>query len=123
VSKFPKGPNAHWTIIEFDQVGELLPPKKPASKYKIVIGALARKYIPIKYKKLTGKDNDPWRVPESDKDVIWEKWIPQFFTFPKNCDREQIKEKTKEIMGDMLQEFQGDIVQELYPQGRRAKLG
>jgi hypothetical protein len=28
-------------------------------KYKIVIGALVRDYIPIKYKKWIGKDDDP----------------------------------------------------------------
>jgi len=52
------------------------------AKYKTVIGALVRDYIPIKYRKWIGKDDDTWRVPESEKDDIWEKWIPQYFTFP-----------------------------------------
>jgi len=42
------------------------------AKYKTIIGALVRDYIPIKYRKI-GKDDDPWRVLESEKDDIWEK--------------------------------------------------
>jgi hypothetical protein len=83
--------------------------KKVVSKYKTVIGALVRKYIPIKYTKWIGKDNDLWRVPESDKDVIWEEWILRFFTFPKDCDREQVKKKTKEIMGTCFKNFKGTL--------------
>ena len=62
-------------ITEFDQVGEPLAPKKAMAKYKTVIGALVRDYIPIKYRKWIGKDNDQWMVPKSEKDDIWEKWI------------------------------------------------
>ena len=75
-------PHAHWHITEFDQVGEPLAPKKDVAKYKTVIRALVRDYISIKYRKWIGKDDDPWRVFESEKDDIWEKWIPQYFTFP-----------------------------------------
>jgi hypothetical protein len=76
VSQLPTGRIAHWHITEFDQIGEPLAPKKAASKYKTVIRALVRDYIPIKYMKWIGKDDDPWRVPESEKDDILEKWIP-----------------------------------------------
>ena len=75
VSQLPTDRNAHWHITKFDQVGEPLAPKKAAAKYKTVIGALVRDYIPIKYRKWTGKDDDPWMVPKSEKDDIWEKWI------------------------------------------------
>ena len=60
------------------------------------------------------KDDDPWRVPKSEKDDIWEKWIPQYFTFPRDYDKEQVKKKSKRNHGDMLQDFQGNIVQEIY---------
>jgi hypothetical protein len=76
VSQLPTGRIARWHITEFDQVREPLAPKKATSKYKTVIRALVRDYIPIKYRKWIGKDDDPWRVPESDKDDILEKWIP-----------------------------------------------
>jgi hypothetical protein len=86
-------------------------------KYETVIGALVRDYIPIKYRRWNGKDDDRWRVPESEKDDISENKIPVYFTFPIDYDKEQVKKKNKRNHGDMLQDFQGDIVQELYPQG------
>jgi hypothetical protein len=41
--------------------------------YKSVIGALVRDFIPIKYRKWTGREDDPWRVPESEKELVWNK--------------------------------------------------
>jgi hypothetical protein len=82
VSQLPTGRNAHWHITEFDQFREPVRLHKASSKYKTIIGALVRDYIPIKYRKLIGKDDDPWRVLESEKDDIWENKIPQYFTFP-----------------------------------------
>ena len=76
MSQLPTGRNAHWHITEFDQFGEPVKPHKASSKYKTVIGALVRDYIPIKYRKWIRKNDDPWRDPESEKDDIWEKWIP-----------------------------------------------
>ena len=115
MSQLPTGRNAHWHITEFDQVGEPLAPKKATTKYKTVIGALVRDYIPIKYRKWIGKDDDRWGVPESEKDYIWDVKIPEYFTFPAEYDRELVKKKAKKKHGDMLQEFQGDIVQEFCP--------
>ena len=99
VSKIPVGRNVHWHITEFDQVGEPLTPKKATAKYKTIIGALVRDYIPIKYRKWIGKDDDPWRVPESVKDYIWDIKIPEYFAFPTEYDKELIKKKAKEIIG------------------------
>jgi hypothetical protein len=87
--------------------------KKVAAKYKTVVGALVREHIPISYQKWIVKENDPWRVPESLKDAIWEEWVLKFFTFPGDCDMEQIKKKTKETIGTCSQEFQADIVPEV----------
>ena len=53
----------------------------------------------IKYRKWIGKDDDPWRIPESEKDDIWEKWIPPYFTFPQDYDKEQVKKKQKKSWG------------------------
>ena len=75
-------------ITEFDQVGEPLAPKKAMAKYKTVIETLVRDYILIKYKKWIGKDDDPWRVLQREKDDIWENKIPQYFTFPQDYDKE-----------------------------------
>jgi hypothetical protein len=112
-----EGPKAHWIITEVDQTGVPLKPTKVAAKYKTIVGALVREHIPISYRKWIGKQNDPWRVPESLKDAIWEEWVPKFFTFPGDCKMEQIKKKNKRNHGDMLQEFQADIVPEVYPRG------
>ena len=73
MSQLPTGRNAHWHITEFDQVGEPHAPKKAAAKYKTIIRALVRDYILIKYKKWIEKGDNPWRVPESEKDDIWVK--------------------------------------------------
>ena len=109
MSQLPTGRNAHWYITEFDQVGEPLASKKAMAKYKTVIGALVRDYIPIKYRKWIGKDDDPWRVPESEKDYIWDVKIPEYFTFPAEYDRELVKKKAKEIMGTCFKNFKGTL--------------
>jgi hypothetical protein len=116
VSKLPTGRNAHQHITEFDQVGEPVRLHKVLAKYETVIGALVRDYIPIKYRRWNGKDDDRWRVPGSEKDDIWENKILVYFTFPIDYDKEQ-EEKSKRNHGDMLQDFQEDIVQDPYPQG------
>ena len=87
----------------------MLAPKKAMAKYKTIIGALVRDYILIKYKKWIGKDDDPWRVPESEKDDIWEKWIPRYFTFPQDYNKEQVKKKAKEIMRTCFKNFKGTL--------------
>jgi hypothetical protein len=91
-------------------MGLPLKPKKAAAKYKTVVGALVREHIPISYRKWIVKENDPWRVPKNLKDAIWEEWALKFFTFPGDCDMEQIKKKNKRNHRDMLQEFQANIV-------------
>ena len=114
MSKIHVGRNAHWHITEFDEFGDPLSPSIALTKYKTILGLLVRDFIPIKYRKWIGKDDDRWRVPESKKDYIWDVKIPEYFTFPTEYDRELVKKKAKKH-GDMLQEFQGDIVQEFCP--------
>ena len=109
MSQLPTDRNAHQHITKFDQVGEPLAPKKAAAKYKTVIGSLIRDYIPIKYRKWIGKDDDPWRVLETEKDDIWENKIPLYFTFPRDYDKEQVKKKAKEIMGTCFKTFKGTL--------------
>jgi hypothetical protein len=101
--------NAHWHITDFDQFGELVAPSIIIVKYKTILGLLVRDFIPIKYRKWIGKDNDEWKVPESEKDAIWENMIPQYFTFPVDYDREQVKKKVKEIMGTCFKTFKGTL--------------
>jgi hypothetical protein len=84
------------------------------TKYKTILGLLVRDFIPIRYRKWIGKDEDPWRVSESEKDYIWDIKISEYFTFPMEYEKELVKKKQKNH-GDMLQEFQGDIVQEFCP--------
>ena len=63
MSKIPVGRNAHWHITEFNEFGDPLSPLIALTKYD---------FIPIKYRKGIGKDDDRWRVPESEKDYIWD---------------------------------------------------
>jgi hypothetical protein len=41
--------------------------------------------------------------------------ILEYFTFPTEYDKELVKKKIKRNHGDMLQEFQWDIVQAFFP--------
>ena len=59
VSKVPVGRNAHWHITEFDEFGDPLSPPIALTKYKTILRLLVRDFIPIKYRKWIGKDNDP----------------------------------------------------------------
>jgi hypothetical protein len=118
MSQLPTYRNAHWHITDFDQFGELIKLRKASSKYKTVIGALVRDYIPIKYRKWIGKDDDLWRVSESGKDDIWENKIPQYFTFPQDYDKEQVKKKAKEIMGTCFKTFKGTLYKKFILEGK-----
>ena len=69
------------------------------TKYKTILGLLVRDFIPIKYRKWIGKDDDRWRVPESEKDYIWDVKIPEYFTFLAEYDRELVKKKAKKSWG------------------------
>ena len=79
------------------------------TKYKTILGLLVRDFIPIKYRKWIGKDDDRWRVPKSDKDYIWYIKILEYFTFPAEYDRELVKKKAKEIMGTCFNNFMGTL--------------
>ena len=107
MSKIPIGRNAHWHITEFDEFGDPLSPPIALTKYKTILGLLVRDFIPIKYRKWIGKDDDRWRVPESEKDYIWDVKILEYFTFPAEYDRELVKKKAKEIMGTCFKNFKG----------------
>ena len=82
MSKIPIGRNAHWHITEFDEFGDPLSPPIALTKYKTILGLLVRDFIPIKYRKWIRKDDDRRRVPESEKDYIWDVKIPEYFTLP-----------------------------------------
>ena len=69
------------------------------TKYKTILGLLVRDFIPIKYWKWIEKDDDRWRVPESEKDYIWDVKIPEYFTFPTEYDKELVKKKQKKSWG------------------------
>ena len=79
------------------------------TKYNTILGLLVRDSIPIRYMKWIGKDDDPWRVLESEKDYIWDVKIPEYFTFLAEYDRELVKKKAKEIMGTWFKNFKGTL--------------
>jgi hypothetical protein len=108
VSKIPVGRNAHWRITEFDEFRGPLSPPIALTKYKTILRLLVRDFIPVRYRKWNGKDNDSWRVPESEKDYIWDIKIPEYFTFPMEYDKEVVK-KAKEITGTCFKNFKGTL--------------
>ena len=95
VSKILVSRNVHWHITEFDEFGDPLSPPIALTKYKTILWLLVRKFIPIRYNKWIGKYDYPWRVPESEKDYIWDVKILEYFTFPTKYDTELVKKKAK----------------------------
>jgi hypothetical protein len=65
------------------------------TKYKTILGLLVRDFIPIRYKKWIGKDNDPWRVSKSEKDYIWDIKDPRVFHFPNRVRQGASQEKNQ----------------------------
>ena len=102
MSKIPIGRNAHWHITEFDEFRDPLSPPIALTKYKTILGLLIRDFIPIRYRKWIGKDDDRWGVSESEKDYIWDVKIPEYFTFPAEYDRELVKKKQKKSRGHCI---------------------
>ena len=76
--------------------------------YKSAIGALVRDFIPIKYRKWTGREDDPWRVLESEKELVWNK-LRGYFTFHNGYDEVTVKKKAKETMGRSFKTFKGTL--------------
>ena len=109
MSKIPIGRNAHWHITEFDEFGDPLSLPIALTKYKTILGLLVRDITPIWYRKWIGRDDDPWRVPESEKDYIWDVKILEYFTFSAEYDRGLVKKKAKEIMGTCFKNFKGTL--------------
>ena len=89
-------------------MGEPESPVKVLGPYKSVIRALVRDFIPLKYRKWNRKEDNLWRVPESDKDAIWEK-VKGYFTFPSGIDEQTVKEHAKHIMRHAFKTFKGDM--------------
>ena len=83
-------------------------PLKALGPYKSTIGALVRDFIPIKYRKWNGSEQDPWRVPEGEKELVWNK-LRGYFTFPNDCDEATVKKRAKEIMGHSFKNFKGKL--------------
>ena len=67
MSKTPIGRNAHWHITKFDEFGDPLSPPIALTKYKTILGLLVRDFIPIRYRKWIGKDDDRGRFPKVRK--------------------------------------------------------
>ena len=62
--------------------------------------------------------DERWRVPESEKDYIWDVKIPKYFTFPAEYDRELVKKKAKEIMGTCFKNFKGTLYKKFVLQNK-----
>ena len=106
-TKLPQS-SKHCHITEFDQVGEPVKPLSTLGPYKSVIGALVRDFIPIRYTNWTGREDNPCRVPESEKELVWNK-LRGYFTFPDGYDEATVKKRAKEIMGRSFKTFKGHL--------------
>jgi hypothetical protein len=54
--------------------------------------------------------------------MSYREWIPKFFTFPKDCDTETIKKRTKMIIGIFFKNFKGSLYREFVINNKEPKI-
>jgi len=100
-------PKGRFTITEVDQAGEPIEPIKILGPYKTAIGCIVRDTIPIKYRFWKSKREAQWEVPESIKEIAWEK-LREKFRFPEGTENLS-KRRALLLMGNSFKNFRCEL--------------
>ena len=101
-------PTSTSTITKVDDNGESVAPNDVAAQFSTACGCLARDFVPIKYKKWKGRNNDPEVVPEKTKEVCWTK-LKELFNFPEGTDMALVRKKALSSMATTFKWMKYDL--------------
>jgi hypothetical protein len=67
-----------YRITEVSELGQPIVPKNVKDKFVSQCGAVVRDNMPIKYREWKGKPSNPYVVPDSVKDQLWNDVLKHF---------------------------------------------
>jgi hypothetical protein len=79
-----------YRITEVSELGQPVAPKKFKDKFVSQCRAIVRDNVPIKYREWKGKSSNPYVVPDSVKDQLWN-YVLKHFALPKGVDPNLVK--------------------------------
>jgi hypothetical protein len=100
-----------YRITEVSKLGQPVAPKKVKDKFVSQSGAIVRDNVPIKYRKWKGKASNPYVVPDSVKDQLWNDVI-KHFALPEGVDTNLVKGWTLVKMATQFQNFKKKLTRD-----------
>ncbi|XP_072148152.1 uncharacterized protein [Setaria viridis] len=91
-------------ITEVTDEGRPVAPEKVAKKYVSQIGAIVRDNVPISIREWKGRSDNPYALPETEKNMLWED-VKRHFTFPEDYSEKDVKAWTLKKMATQFQTF------------------
>ena len=91
-------------ITEVTDEGRPVAPEKVAKKYVSQIGAIVRDNVPISIREWKGRSDNPYALPETEKNMLWED-VKRHFTFPEGYIEKHAKAWTLKKMATQFQTF------------------
>lgn len=93
-----------YTITQVSELGQPVESKKYKYKYVLQCGALVRDIVPIKYRDWKGREDNPYVVPTSLKEMLWAD-VLKHFKLPEDVDTNLVKGWTLSKMATQFQNF------------------
>ena len=104
-------------ITEVNELGQPWEPKKVRDKFVSQCGAIVRDNVPISYREWKGREDNPWVVPDSLKNMLWDD-ILKHFTLPPGVNANLVKQWTLTKMATQLQSFKKQLHRDYIKQNR-----
>jgi hypothetical protein len=93
-----------YRITEVSELGQTVAPEKVKDKFLSQCRAIVRDNVPIKYREWKGKPSNPYMVPDSVKDQLWND-VLKHFALPEGIDPNLVKGWTLVKMPTQFQNF------------------
>jgi hypothetical protein len=106
-----------YCITEVSELGQPCAPKKIKDKFVSQCGAIVRDNVPIKYRKWKGKPSNPYVVPDSVKDQLWND-VLKHFTLPEGVDTNLVKGWTLVKMATQFQNLKKKLTRDFIKNNR-----
>jgi hypothetical protein len=91
--------------------------QKIKDKFMSQCGAIVRDNVPIKYREWKGKPSNPYVVPNSVKDQLWND-VLKHFTLPEGVDANLVKGWTLVKMTTQFQNFKKKLTRDFIKNNR-----
>jgi hypothetical protein len=101
----------------FSELGQPVAPKKVKDKLVSRCGAIVRDNVPIKYREWKEKPSNPYMVPDSIKDQLWND-VLKHFALLKGVDANLVKGWTLVKMATQFQNFKKKLTRDIIKNNR-----